>query len=88
MATLGLNLSKPLAIVGVIFGAIIGLSLLAAFLPSLFSSTASITENVTTGDTGNAQANELLSVFGFLVPVIIVLGIVGLVIAVASFRKS
>lgn len=87
VSALGLNLNKPLAIVGVIFAAIIGLSLIAAFLPSMFASTASITENVTTGDTGNDQANDLLSVFGFLVPVIIVLGIVGLVIAVASFKK-
>lgn len=87
VSALGLNLNKPLAIVGVIFGAIIGLSLLAAFLPSLFDSTRSITENVTTGDTGNDQANDLLTVFGFLVPVIIVLAIVGLVIAVASFKK-
>lgn len=85
--SLNINLNKPLLIVGVIFGAIVGLQLLAAFMPSLFGSTRAITENITNADVGNAQANDLLNVFGFITPVIIVLGIIGLVIVVAQFKK-
>lgn len=85
--SLNIDLRKPLLLVGVIFGAIVSLNLLAAFMPSLFDSTKSITENVTAADVGNAQANTLLSSFGFLVPVIIVLGLVGLIVVVAQFRK-
>jgi hypothetical protein len=76
-----LNLSKPLAIVGVVIAAVVGLSILSALLPTLFDSTAAITENVTTGDVGNDTANTLLGVFG------IILGIVGLVFLVAKFKK-
>jgi hypothetical protein len=85
--SLNIDLKKPLILVGIIFGAIVGLQLLAAFMPSLFQSTRSITENITTADVGNAQANSLLNVFGFLAPVIIVLGLVGLIVVVAQFRK-
>lgn len=85
---LNLNLQKPLLIAGVIVGAIVGLSLLAAFLPSLFDSTQAITENVTTASTGNDQADDLLGVFGFIVPLAIVFGIVGIILAVASFKSK
>jgi hypothetical protein len=84
--SLNLNLSKPLAIAGVIVAAIVGLTLLAAFLPSLFSATSSITENVTTADTGNDSANTILGVFAFIVPLAIVFGIVGIILTVASLR--
>lgn len=86
--SLNIDLKKPLAIVGVIFGAIIGLNLLAAFMPSLFASTKSITENVSAADVGNAQANTLLTSFGFIVPIVIVLGLVGLIFVVAQFKKN
>lgn len=82
-----LNLSKPLAIVGVVIAAVVGLSILSALLPTLFDSTAAITENVTTGDVGNDTANTLLGVFGMVVPIVIILGIVGLVFLVAKFKK-
>lgn len=85
---LNLNLSKPLAIAGIIVGAVVALSLLAAFLPSLFDSTQSITENVTNGETGNAQADDLLGVFAFIVPLAIVFGIVSIILGVAALRKS
>jgi len=83
---LSLNLSKPLAIAGVIVGAIVGLTLLAAFLPSLFASTQSITENVSAADTGSDQANTILGVFAFIVPLAIVFGIVAIILAVANMK--
>lgn len=85
---LDLNLNKPLAVIGVVLAAVIGLLVLSALLPTLFSATASITENVTTGDVGNATANSLLSVFGLVVPLVIIVGIIGLVILVARFKSN
>ena len=84
----GLNLNIDLKIVGVILAAVIGLLLVAAFLPSMFASTAAVTENLTTGSTGNDQADSILTVFAFVVPVVLILGIVGIVFAVAKFRKN
>lgn len=82
-----LNLSKPLAIVGVVIAAVLGLTILSALLPTLFDSTASITQNITTGDVGNTTANSLLAVFGLIVPLVIIVGIIGLVFLVAKFKK-
>lgn len=81
------SVGKALAVVGVILGAIIGLTLLAGFLPSMFDATASITENVSNGDVGNEQANTLLSVFGIVVPIVIIAGLVGVIFLVAKFKK-
>jgi hypothetical protein len=79
--------SRILTIVGVAFALIIGLQVLAAFMPSLFDSTAAITENITAGDVGNDQANTILHIFGFLVPVVIVLAIVGIIFFVVQRNK-
>lgn len=86
--SLNLNLSKPMAIIGVFIGAILVLALAAGFLPSIFSNVAAVTENLTNGDVGNAQANTILGVFGFIVPVILVLGILGVILAAAVVSRK
>lgn len=83
-----LNLSKPLAIVGVILGAIVSLLLLAAMLPQLFDATHDVTDTFANATTGNAPADSILSVFAFIVPIVIVVAIVGLVVLAVKFSKN
>lgn len=85
---LDLNLNKPLALVGIVLGAIVTLLLLAAFVGPLFDATASITENFTEGTTGNAQADAILPIFAFIIPIAVIVGIVGLVLVAVSFSRS
>lgn len=85
---LSLNLSKPLAIVGVVVGAIVAITLMAAFLPTLLGSSENITTALDSGTTGNAQADAIKDIFVFIVPLALILGIVGLVLAVVSFGKK
>lgn len=85
---LDLNLNKPLALVGIVLGAIVTLLLLAAFVGPLFDATQSITENFTEGDTGNEQANAILPIFAFIIPIAVIVGIVGLVLVAVSFSRS
>jgi hypothetical protein len=85
---LSLDLNKPLAVVGVILGGIISLLLLAALLPQMFSATQDITEAFENGTTGNESADTILTVFAFVVPIVIVVAIVGLVIAAVRFSRG
>lgn len=83
---LNLNLEKPLAIVGVALGLIVGLSLLAAFLPGMFDSIHTTTDAVTNGTVGNDQADGILHVFAFVVPIVLILGVIGIVFAVSKSK--
>lgn len=85
-----LNIQKALVPAFIVLGSIVGLLVLAGFIGPYFDATASITENFTNASTGNAQADGIVSVFGFVVPIVLALGLVALVIAVGvlAYKKS
>ena len=83
-----LNINKALVPVFIILGAIVGLLVLAGFIGPYFDATASITENFTSHSTGSDTADSIVAVFGTLViPLVLVLGLIGLVLYVAVLRK-
>lgn len=85
-----LNTGAALTIVAVVIGAVVGLSVLAALLPTFFGSLASIgdvfSDEATT--TGNADADALLPVFGLLIAFAGLFAIVGLAILVVQAKKN
>lgn len=85
---MNLNLDRPLAIAGIILGSIVGLLILAAFMSPFFGAVTSITENFTTADTGNDAANAIVAVFAFIVPIVLVLGLVALVVYAARLKTG
>lgn len=85
-----INTGALLAIVTVIIGAVVGLSLIAALAPTYMSSLASFVgvftdANATTGD---ATADALLPVFGLLMAFVGLFAIVGLGIIAVRLRKG
>lgn len=83
-----LNLSKPLALVGVIVGAVVTMLLLAAFIGVLIDSGRAVTENLTTADTGSDTADTLATALAFIVPIALILAIIGLAIAAVQFSRK
>lgn len=85
-----LNIQKALVPAFIVLGSIVGLLVLAGFIGPYFDATRAITENFTAADTGNAQADGIVSVFGFVVPIVLALGLVALVIAVGvlAYKKG
>lgn len=83
-----LNLNGVLVIVAVIIGAVVGLQVLAALLPTYFSGLQSAVGTLSTSTTGNTSANALMSTFGLLAAFAGVFAIVGLVLLVVKLRKS
>jgi hypothetical protein len=85
-----LNIQKALVPAFIVLGSIVGLLVLAGFIGPYFDATSSITENFTTADTGNDQANGIIQVFGFVIPIVLALGLVALVIAVGvmTYKKG
>ena len=83
-----INLNKPLAPVGVIIGAIVTLLVLAGFVAPMFDAGRSVTENVTTADTGSTIGDTLAAALGPILPVVLVVGIIGLAFAAVSLKSS
>lgn len=85
-----LQISQGLGIAGAIIGAVVGISILAALIPTWFGSLASIGENLTDPGTttGNTDADALLPVFGLLIAFAGIFAIVGLVVAVVRMRRG
>lgn len=83
-----INLTKPLAFVGVAIGAIVSLLLLAGFIAPMFDASRAITENVTTADTGSTIGDSIAHSLGPIVPIGLVVAIVGLAFAAVSLAKK
>lgn len=85
-----LNTGGALVIVSVVIGAVVGLSVLGALLPTFFTSLADIggvfTNPSTT--TGNSDADALLPVFGLLIAFAGLFAIIGLALLVVHVRKG
>lgn len=85
-----LSLSTPLVIVAVVIGAVVGMAILAALMPTYLDSLSGVTgefndPNTTTGDD---DADALLPVFGLLVAFAGLFAIVGLVLLVVKIRRG
>jgi hypothetical protein len=85
-----LNTSGALTIVGVIIGAVVGLAILAALVPTFFGSLADIGTVFTDANTttGNEDADALLPVFGLLIAFGGLFAIVGLALLVVAIKKK
>lgn len=85
-----LSTQGALVIVAVVIGAVVGLSVLAALLPTFFGSLGDIGAVFTspTTTTGNADADALLPVFGLLIAFAGLFAIVGLAIMVVKVRAG
>jgi hypothetical protein len=79
------NLGRGLSIVGIFIGAILVLLVVAALLPEVFPALGSVVQNITDGSTGNATADALLPVFGLIIALSIVIGIVTLLLNSTRF---
>lgn len=84
----GINLTKPLALVGVIVGGIVTLLVLAGFVGPMVDAGRGVTENVTNADTGSTIGDTLAAALGPIIPVVLVVGIIGLAFAAVQFAKS
>lgn len=84
-----LSLGASLAIVGTIIGAVVAIALVAALAPTYFSSLADIGAVFTDANTttGNADADNLLPVFGLLVAFGGLFAIVGLVLVAIAIKN-
>lgn len=85
-----LNTGAALTIVAVVIGAVVGLSVLAALLPTFFGSLSDIGAVFSDGNTttGNDDADALLPVFGLLIAFGGLFAIVGLALLVVSIKKK
>lgn len=85
-----LNTNGALVIVAVVIGAVVGLSVLAALMPTFFGSLADIGGVFTDANTttGNTDADALLPVFGLLVAFAGLFAIVGLAILVVRIKNQ
>ena len=83
-----LNLSAPLIIVGTIIGAVVGLAILAALLPTYLGSAGDVVTTLDTATIGNTDADALFPVFSLLAAFAAIFAIVGLVLLVVKLRKS
>lgn len=83
-----LNLNSALVIIAVVIGALVGLQVLAALLPSYFTSVQSVVGTLNTATVGNTSANSLMPTFSLLAAFAAIFAIVGLVLLVVKFRKS
>lgn len=83
-----LNISKFLAIAVIVIGAVVGIRVLGALLPSYFSGLQSTVGTLSSATTGNTDANSLMPTFGLLAAFAGVFAIVGLIIFVVRVRKS
>lgn len=85
-----MNANAALGIVGVIIGAVVGITVLAALAPTYFTSLSDMTSVFTdvNTSTGNADADALLPVFSLLAAFAGLFAIVGLVIYTVKLRKS
>lgn len=85
-----LNTGAALTIVAVVIGAVVGLSVLAALLPTFFGSLGDIGGVFTDANTttGNDDADALLPVFGLLIAFGGLFAIVGLALLVVSIKNK
>lgn len=83
-----LNLSKPLALVGVIIGGIVTLLVLAGFVGPMIAAGKGVTENVTAADTGSTIGDTIAQALGPFIPVALIVGLIGLCFAAVAFSKK
>lgn len=85
---LNVNLGKALGFVGVIIGGILTLLVLAGFVGPMFDAGRGVTENVSAADTGSPIGDTLAAALGPIIPVVLVVGIIGLAFAAVQFAKN
>lgn len=71
-----------------IVGAVVGMKVLGALLPSYFSGLGDVVTTFDTATTGNADADEILPTFGLVAAFAGIAAVVGLVFVVVKLRRS
>jgi hypothetical protein len=83
-----INISSAITVAGVIVGAVVGLSVLAALAPTWFDSVGDLGENFSTADVGDTTANDIANnVFPLIIGLLGVFAIAGLAFAAMKLRK-
>jgi len=83
-----LNLTFALTVIGVIIGAVVGISVLSALAPTWFSSITGIVSVFTSGNytTGDTTADGLMPIFGLVIAFAGLFALVGLVFLVVKLQ--
>lgn len=75
-----------LAIVGIILGAYVGIQVVASLLPTWAGGVASISENFSTAEWGDATANSLGPVMALVISLVGMFALAGLVFVAIQLR--
>jgi hypothetical protein len=81
------NLGAALSLVAIIVGVILAISVLAALAPTFFGAVKNLTLAFASPDTGSSLADTILGIIAFIIPLVLVFGLVGLVFYVARKMK-
>lgn len=82
-----ISIAGALTVAGVIVGAVVGLSVLAALAPTWFDATGDLAENFTNADVGDTTANNIANtVFPLIIGLLGVFAIAGLAFAAMKLR--
>jgi len=75
-----IDFSAPLGIVFTVVGAILAFIVIGALVSPFLGATADVTENFTTGSTGDAGADGLLAALGPVIPLVAVIVLFSMII--------
>lgn len=85
---LNINLQKSFAVVGAIVGGIAVLLVLSGLVEPAVGAGRSITENITTADTGSTIGDTMAGVLGPFIPLALIIGLISLAFLAVNFVKS
>lgn len=83
-----LNLQSPLALLGVVIGAIITITFLAATMGDYLGSVQAVNENLTTANTGSAVADSIAKLMPMVIGVAAVVGPIGVILYAVAFKHK
>jgi hypothetical protein len=82
------SITPVFAIVGGIIAAVLAFIVIGALISPFLSATESVTDNFSTGSTGNSDADTLLSALGPVIPILAVVVLFGMIIGALVIRMN
>lgn len=84
------HINKALAVIGVLFGAVLVLSAAASVAPQFFAQTAATNEVLAneTISTGDATADSLKPIFSLIFGIVALVAFVGIIVAAVTIRNN